>query len=102
MYEFHNNYMMEFFPGSRVVFTDTDSFCYIIPNVADVYEVMKGSKRFDFSNLPKNLPNYSTDYKKIPGKFKDECPDSMIEEVVGQLKRLMEKTKKLLMGSAQM
>ena len=56
---------------------------FLLPNVTNVHEVMKRSDRFDFSNFPENHPNYSTDYKMIPGKFKDECPDSMIEEVVG-------------------
>ena len=85
MYDFHYNYMMETFPGCKckVIFADTDSLCYIIPNVANVHEVMNRSDRFDFSNFPENHPKYSTDYKMIPGKFKDECPDSMIEEVVG-------------------
>ena len=75
--------MMKTFPGFKVLFTDTDSLCYSIPNVDNVYEVMKGSKRFDFSNFPQDHPNYSTDNKMVPGKFKDECPNSMIAEVVG-------------------
>ena len=83
MYEFHYNYMMETFPGSKVIFTDTDSLCYIIPKVTNVHDVMKGSDRFDLSNFPKNHPNYSEKYKMTPEKFKDECPDSVIEEVVG-------------------
>ena len=83
MYEFHYNYMMETFPGNKVIFTDTDSLCYTIPNVQNVHEKIKGSKRFDFSNFPPNHPNYSTDYKMTPGKFKDECPYSIIVEVVG-------------------
>ena len=81
MYEFHYKYMMPTFPGSKVIFTDTDSLCYIIPDVQNVHEVIKGSKRFDFSNFPQDHPNYSTDYRMVPGKFKDECPYSMIVEV---------------------
>ena len=83
MYDFHYNYMMETFPGSKVIFTDTDSLCYIIPNVEDVHAVMKKSERFDFSNFPPDHPNYSEKYKMTPGKFKDECPNNMIMEVVG-------------------
>ena len=74
---------MKTFPVCEVVFTDRDSLCYIILNVENVHEVMTGSKRFDFSNFPQNHPNYSTEYRMTPGKFKDECPDSMIAEAVG-------------------
>ena len=83
MYEFHYNYMMNTFPRSKNIFTDTDSLCYIIPNVSNIHEVMKGSDKFDFSNFHEKHPNYSDKCKMTPGKFKDECPDSMIEEVVG-------------------
>ena len=75
--------MMETSPGCKVLFTDTDSLCYSITNVNNVYEVMKESDRFDFSNFPKNHPNYSNIHKMVPGKFKDECPNNMIVEVVG-------------------
>merc|ERR1712243_119876 len=68
--------------------TDTDSLCYIIPDVQNVHEVIKGSKRFDFSNFPQDHPNYSTDYRMIPGKFKDECPYRTIVEVVGHRSKM--------------
>ena len=88
MYEFHFKYMMPTFPGSKVIFTDTDSLCYIIPDLSNVHEVIKGSKRFDFSNFPQNHPNYCGKYKMTPGKFKDECPYSTIVEVVGHRSKM--------------
>ena len=80
--------MMQTFPDSKVIFTDTDSLCYIIPDQNDVYEKIKGSKRFDFSNFPQDHPNYCEKYKMTPGKFKDECPDSIIVEIVGHRSKM--------------
>ena len=34
MYGFHYGYMMDKFPNNKLLFTDTDSFCYSIPNVS--------------------------------------------------------------------
>ena len=52
MYDFHYNYMMKNFEGCKVLFTDTDSFCYSIPGEEDVYAKMRGNEWFDFSNFP--------------------------------------------------
>ena len=40
MYDFHYNYMIKKFPGCRLIFTDTDSFCYSIPDVADLDDAL--------------------------------------------------------------
>ena len=83
MYDFHYSYMMKKFPDCKLLFTDTDSFCYKIPDVEDVYATIKDSDWFDFSNFPKDHPNYKENNKMIPGKFKDECPNNTILEFVG-------------------
>ena len=49
----------------------------------NVYNEVKNSDRFDFSNFPPNHPNYSEKNKMVPGKFKDECPDMIIVGFVG-------------------
>merc|ERR1711942_226804 len=72
MYDFHYNYMMEKFPGTKLLFTDTDSFCCWIPTEKNIYEEIRGSDWFDFSNYPKDHRNYDDSNNKIPGKFKDE------------------------------
>ena len=77
------DYMMKKFPDCKLLFTDTDSFCYKIPDVEDVYATIKDSDWFDFSNFPKDHPNYKENNKMIPGKFKDECPNNTILEFVG-------------------
>ena len=43
MYDFHYKYMMIIFEGCKVLFTDTDSFCYSIPGEEDVYAKMRGN-----------------------------------------------------------
>ena len=87
MYDFHYSYMMEKFPHSKLLFTDTDSFCYHVPNVTkeEFYSEIKKAedKYFDFSNFPEKSEMFSEKNKMIPGKFKDECPMKPIEEFVG-------------------
>ena len=74
MYDFQYNYMMKNLRGSKILFTDTDSLCYSIPSEEDIYINMQGNEWFDFSNLPKDHPNYDITNIIVPGKFKDECP----------------------------
>ena len=75
--------MAKNFKDCKLLFTDTDSFCYSIPNVKDIYSDIKDSDWFDFSNFPKDHPNFEFSNKMIPGKFKDESPDNPILEFVG-------------------
>ena len=83
MYDFHYSYMVKEFKDCKVLFTDTDSLCYSIPGVKDVYAKVKDNERFDFSNFPSDHPNYSEENKMVPGKFKDECPNDPILEFAG-------------------
>ena len=87
MYDFHYSYMAEKFPDSKLLFTDTDSFCYQVPNVTkdEFYTEIKkaGVTYFDFSNFTKESGMFCKKNKMIPGKFKDECPMKPIEEFVG-------------------
>ena len=69
MYDFHYSYMQKKFKNCKLLFTDTDSFCYSIHDVKDVYAEIKDSEWFDFSNFPN---------KMVPGKFKDESPANEI------------------------
>ena len=83
MYKFHYDYMMEKFPEAKLLFTDTDSFCYWIPTEKNIYKEIKGNDWFDFSNYPKDHPNFSNSNNKVPGKFKDEMGGKPIIEFVG-------------------
>ena len=87
MYDYHYSYMIEKFPDSKLLFTDTDSFCYQVPNVTkdELYAEIKKAvdKYFDFSNFTEESGMFSKLNKMIPGKFKDKCQMKPIEEFVG-------------------
>ena len=84
MYDFHYNYILEEYPGTELLFTDTDSFCYHIPTERDLYEdIGKRSDIYDFSKYPEDHPNYNRNNYLIPGKFKDEMNGVPISEFCG-------------------
>ena len=74
---------MKKFPGTKLLVTDTDSFCYEIPSEKDIYEQINDHQVFDFSNYPKDHPLYSEQYRVIPGLFKDEFGGKIVQEFVG-------------------
>ena len=84
MYRYHYEFIMPKYPGAKLLFTDTDSFCYMIPTESDLYTDIRGNTEwFDFSNYPEDHPNYDTSNHLIPGKFKDEMGGIFIEEFCG-------------------
>jgi hypothetical protein len=84
MQRFHYDYTKPKFGNkSKLLFTDTNSFCINI-ETEDVYKDMRENPElFDFSNYPTNHPNYSTANKKIVGKFKDETAGGCVEKFIG-------------------
>ena len=105
MYEFHYEKMRKWFNKIELCLTDTDSFLYQItlppavegvsaPNQSapetvpeencDLYKILEKHKDdFDFSDYPHSHPLYSTENKKVIGKFKDELNSLTIEEAAG-------------------
>ena len=84
MYDFHYNFIKAKY-GDRAIllFTDTDSFCYIIIT-DDVYEDLYQSKElFDNSDYDKSSKFYFDDNKKVIGKMKDEAAGKPITSFVG-------------------
>ena len=75
--------MIKKHPVVKLLFTDTDSFCYWIPTESNIYENIRGDNWFDFSNYPKDHPNYNTKNKLVPDNFKDEIGGTVIIELVG-------------------
>ena len=73
------------YPGAKLLFTDTDSFCYWIPSKTDVYADFQGNQKwFDFSNYEIDHPNFDYDVNNlVPGKMKDEMEGIPIVEFVG-------------------
>jgi len=84
MYNFHYNYIKrKYNNNATLLFTDTDSLCYDI-KTDDVYQDMGNDlDLFDTSEYPQQHPLYSTQNKKVVGKFKDETHGIPIREFVG-------------------
>ena len=84
MYDFHYNHMKKVYDDKvKLLFTDTDSLCYII-ETDDIYHDMNDySHLFDTSNYKEDHFLYSLKNKRVLGKFKDEVHGQIIEEFVG-------------------
>ena len=83
MYDFHYNFILTTFPGKKLLFTDTDSFCYEIQTNKNIPEEFKRSGLIDFSNYPTDSKYYDESKKLVPGFFKDETAGVPIIEFVG-------------------
>lgn len=84
MAEFHYNVMKKRY-GERVklLFTDTDSFCYEISTQNWKKDLSGLAKHFDFSNYPPDDDLYNTENASVPGLMKDETKGNPIVEFVG-------------------
>jgi hypothetical protein len=84
MYDFwYNKIKAQYGEKAQLCYTDTDSFIFHV-ETENIYEDMRArADLYDFSDYPKDHPNYSVENKKVPGKFKDECHGSPIAEFVG-------------------
>jgi hypothetical protein len=83
MYNYHYKFILPKYPHAKLLFTDTDSFCYWIPTDSNIYKDIQGNQWFDFSNYPQDHPNFDVSKKLKPGYFKDEMGGKPIEEFVG-------------------
>ena len=84
MYDFHYNYIKKKYGDKAILlFTDTDSLCYIILT-NDLYQDMKNDLyQFDTSDYKKDHFLYSSENKKVLGKMKDEVHGEIINEFIG-------------------
>ena len=87
MYDFHYNYIKQKYGDyAKLLFTDTDSFMYII-QTEDFYKDISADvkHRFDASDYPDDHPSGipSGLNKKVIGMFKDEVGGDIIDEFVG-------------------
>ena len=67
MYEFHYSYMTKKFKDCKLLFTDTDSFCYSILYAKEVYATIKDPEWFEISNFSSDLPNFDMTNEMDPG-----------------------------------
>ena len=84
MYDFHYNYIKEKYgEKAKLLFTDTNSLCYVI-TTDDVYEDLYHDRDlFDNSDYAKSSKFFFDENKKVIGKFKDEAAGNPIIEFVG-------------------
>ena len=66
------------------IFHLADSFTYHISTEEDAYEKLKGRTHFmDFSNYPKDHPNYTAENYLVPGFWKEEGKSKLLLEFAG-------------------
>ena len=84
MYDFHYNYIKrKYGDRAKLLFTDTDSLCYVI-ETDDVYEdLFRDRELFDNSNYKEDSKFYFDENKKVIGKFKDETAGEPITGFAG-------------------
>ena len=84
MYDFHYNFIKAKYGEKAILlFSDTDSLCYVIMT-EDVYEDLLAHKGlFDNSDYPKSSKFFFNENKKVIGKFKDEAAGMIIIDFPG-------------------
>jgi hypothetical protein len=84
MYDFHYRHIVPRYGNkAKLLFTDTDSHCYVI-ETPDLYADMEADKSvYDTSNFEPCHPLYSEHNKKVLGKFKSETGSRAPTEFVG-------------------
>ena len=83
MYQFWYDYLKEKYNNKvELIYTDTDSLIIHV-ETDDIYKDMWDDKNLhDFSEYPKDHPNYDITNKKVLMKFKDEMKSLIITEFI--------------------
>ena len=83
MYKFSYDHLKNKYNDKvELIYTDTDSFIIEV-ETNDIYKDMYDNKNlYDFSEYPKNHPNFDMSNKKVLGKYKDELNSKMINEFI--------------------
>ena len=81
MYQFWNDHLkVKYGNKIKLIYTDTDSFVIEV-ETDDIYKDMYEDRHlYDFSDYPKDHPNYNVVNKKIYGIFKDDLNGKIIIE----------------------
>ena len=84
MYDFHYNYIKrKYNERAKLLFTDTDSLCYLITTDDAYRDFYHDRELFDNSDYAKSSKFFFDENKKVIGKFKDETARKPIIEFVG-------------------
>lgn len=84
MYDFWYSHIKKLYgEKAQLCYTDTDSFSLHV-ETENIYDDMRAhADLYDLSDYSKDHPCYSTENKKVVGKFKDECCGRHIAKFVG-------------------
>ena len=83
LYEYFYGYILPKFPCTRVILTDTDSFCLSITTEKNFYDEIKNDTEvFDFSNLPSDHRCFNISKKMISGLMKDEMQGELLYQCI--------------------
>ena len=84
MYQFWYDHLKNKYNNKvELIYTDTDSFIIQI-ETNDIYiDMLENKNLYDFSEYPKDHPNYDITNKKVLMKFKDEMKSLIITEFIG-------------------
>ena len=83
LYQYFYGYILPKFPCTRVILTDTDSFCLSITTEKNFYDEIKNDTEvFDFSNLPSNHRCFNISKKMISGLMKDEMQGELLYQCI--------------------
>ena len=84
MYQFWYDHLKNKYNNKvELIYTDTDSLIIQV-ETDDIYKDMfEDNNLYDFSEYPKNHPNYNIINKKVLGTFKDELKSRIITEFIG-------------------
>ena len=84
MYQFwYDNLKNKYNNKVELIYTDTDSFIIQVETDNIYNDMLKDKNLYDFSEYPKDHPNYDMTNKKVLGKFKDEMKSKIITEFIG-------------------
>ena len=84
LYQFWYDHLQEKYNNKvELIYTDTDNLIIHV-ETDDIYKDMWDDKNlYDFSEYPKDHPNYDITNKKVLMKFKDEMKSLIITEFIG-------------------
>lgn len=84
LYKFHYETIKKLWPKCRLLFTDTDSLAYVLPETSNqVYRRLSQCQVMDFSNFKPDHEFYETSHQMVPGYWKDENAGACVLEFCG-------------------
>ena len=84
MYDYYYNHLkVKYADHVKLCYTNTDSVIIHVTTADISADMLQNLDEYDTSNYPSDHPLYSTNNKKVIGKFKDELGGKVMTEFVG-------------------